>query len=145
MLRNLWFTIPPWINVVLAIALVPVTWYIGGALELAVGTASLGILAIPTCLAALRGDRTMAVMTAFVAVCGCILEAGFALGHGNVAPDWAFVMLAIGVQLGLSGTILGLIPPLEAPSGLDPQTAEYLRELYERRDTEGNEDGGSKF
>src|SRR5262245_41728105 len=111
MIRHLWYTLPPWINVALAIALIPVTLYLGGVLDMSVGTASLAILAIPTCLAAVRGDRTAAVTTAFVAVCGCVLEAGFALGHGNEAPDWGFVMLAIGVQLGLSGTILGLIPP----------------------------------
>ena|SRR6185369_13701915 len=130
MIRKLLFTLPPWSFVALAMALVPFAVYVGGHWNWTAGTASLAMLAVPTCLAAINGNRAAAVATALVGVCGCILEAGFSWGHANTPPDWGFVMLSIGVLLGLSGTLLGIVDPRKGTDGLDPQTAAYLRELY---------------
>lgn len=138
-MREIWSLINPWTFAALALVLSPLAAHLGGMWGWTVGAASLAVLAVPTCLSALTGHRKAAVATAIIASCGCILEAGFLLGHDDSQPDFGFAMLSVGVLLGLSGMIIGVIEPLQSElHRLGQQASDYVRDLYQRgRDETG--------
>ena len=132
-MRETWQFLNPLAYAALALALSPVAAYFGGMWGWTVGAASLAILAIPTFLAALSGNRWAAVTTTLIAAIGCVLEAGFLVGHSQGESDWGFAMLSVGVLVGLSGTIIGVMEPLQLElHRLGQQSTDYLRDLYQR-------------
>lgn len=132
-MRETWQILNPLAYAGLALVLSPVAAYFGGMWGWTVGAASLAILAIPTCLAALSGNRSAAVATTLISAVGCVLEAGFLVGHSQAESDWGFAMLSVGVLVGLSGTIIGVMEPLQIElHRLGQQSTDYLRDLYQR-------------
>lgn len=132
-MREIWSTIPPWAYVAFALLLSPVAAWLGGMWDWTVGAASLAVLSVPTCLAALTGQRGPAALTALAAGAGCTLESVCLLGHTSGTPDWGFALLSIGVLAGLSGTIIGVVEPLQRElDRLGQQSTDYLRDLFQR-------------
>ena len=124
----------PWSYAVLTAILVPIAIGLGVEWSWTAGAAVLAVLALPTCLAALSGHRNAAAVTLLIAACGSVLDGGAFLRGAEAQPEYGYVLLAIGVLLALSGTILHKIVPLETDlHRLRGQMTEYVHEAYKQQ------------
>lgn len=124
----------PWAYAGLAAILIPVALYLSAVWNWTSGAASLAVLAVPTCLAALTGQRSAAAVTVLIAACGCVLDGGAFFGGSGSQPEFGFTMLSVGVLLGMSGTVIGIVEPQHAElRRLDEQVGEYVLNLYRQQ------------
>ena len=122
----------PWGYVVGVLLFTPLAARLGSEWNWTAGAATLALAILPTTLAALSEQRSAAAATALVAALGCILERSFFVQQSLVGQDWLFPVLAAGVLLGLSGTIVGVVDLLEQRMHLmSRENADYLRNLYQ--------------
>ncbi|HID22968.1 MAG TPA: sensor domain-containing diguanylate cyclase, partial [Planctomycetaceae bacterium] len=127
-MRDILESIPIWLYLVLVAASVPLGCLTGGS-----AVTPFALAAIPTCAAALSGQRTTAMVTAFAA---CVVSlAGWWFCVGRIGGEACWLTPAIGVAslLAIAGMILAVMEKLDgAIAQLHKQTTQYVRALYER-------------
>lgn len=133
-MREMRTSLYSWSYVGLATVLIPLALYLSAVWNWTAGAASLAVLALPTCLAALTGQRSAAAVTVLIAACGCVLDGGAFFGWSGSQPEFGFTMLSVGVLLGLSGTIIGTVEPQQIQvQRLEQQVGDCVLSLYQQQ------------
>ena len=122
-----------WIHPLTVLVLSPLAIYLGGLWHWTPGAASFAMLLLPTCLAALTGQRATAWCAAALATLSVWLEIPLDGDINSLEELWLFPALVSGVLLGLAGVISATSETmLNRLAELNSQTTEYLRQVYER-------------
>ncbi|NOX55436.1 MAG: sensor domain-containing diguanylate cyclase [Planctomycetes bacterium] len=129
-MRDILESIPIWLYLVLVAASVPLgclTGTLGGAVT------PFALAAIPTCAAALSGQRTTAMVTAFAACAVSLAGWWFCVGQSGGAACWLTPAIGAASLLAIAGMILAVMEQLDGDiAQLHKQTTQYVRALYER-------------
>ena len=126
-------SIQPWTYTVLVAVLSPLAAYFGSLWSWTPGAASMVILAVPTCAAALSGNRTTMLLTALLSSAGCYAEVLFV--HPVTDADFNFVLPLFATCVffasgGLVAAAAGFLR--QRVDLLEDQNTQYVRRLYEQ-------------
>ena len=122
-----------WTCSLLIVSLSPLAIYFGSLWGWTPGAASLALLAVPTCAAALTGNRMAAFVVAALAAGGCLFEAVFTAEATDAGFGLSFPLFAAGMLLAMAGVVTALADRLQKRvCELEDQNTRYVRELYQR-------------
>ncbi len=122
-----------WTYSLLIISLSPLAAYFGSQWGWTPGAASLAILAVPTCAAALTGSRSTALIVAALSAGGCLFEAIFAASVTDAGLHLSFPLFAAGSFLAATAAVATVVDRLrERVWRLEEQNTQHVRELYRK-------------
>ena len=126
-------SIQSWMYSVLLLGLSPLAVYVGSLWQGMPGVASFAILAVPSCAAALSGNRAVAVATASIAAMSSFVEVWVTEGPVNGGWPFTFPILATCVLFGLNAIVVSVAHGLRQRIGrLEEQNTQYVRSIYQR-------------
>lgn len=138
----------------LIVSLSPLAAYFGALWHWTPGAASLAILMVPTCAAALSENKGTAFLTAALAGGGSVVEALLLQQQSGETSLFAFPLFAICVFFVASGVVTALVDHLRnRVETLEEQNTRYVHELYrrdrepedaDRQETESRKDASSQ-
>ena len=122
-----------WTCSLLIVSLSPLAIYFGSLWGWTPGAASLAMLAVPTCAAALTGNRIVALVVAALAAGGCLFEAVFTAEATDAGFGLSFPLFAAGMLFAAASVITAMAGRLrERVWQLEEQNTRHVRELYQR-------------